>query len=216
MALEVIGSGLGRTGTKSLQSALNILGFGPCHHMVEVFADADSMKLWIDAAKGRPDWEAIFDGYRSAVDYPSATYWRELATYYPHAKVIHTVRDPDTWFESTQATIFAPDGFPMRAMKSGEGVTGGFFNSFLGPLTDHLDDRAFLTAYFRRHTDEVKAATPPAQLLVYEVGQGWEPLCAFLGVPFPDQPYPSENNRAEFIARVREGPQKLVKVHCED
>src|SRR6202012_6109716 len=110
MALKVVGSGLGRTGTKSLQSALNMLGVGPCHHMVEVFAHPESRFLWIDAAAGKPDWDAIFAGYQSMVDYPGAHYWRQIAAYYPDAKVLHTVPDPDQWFESIQATIFEPDG----------------------------------------------------------------------------------------------------------
>ncbi|MEO5492979.1 MAG: sulfotransferase family protein [Sphingomonas sp.] len=126
MALDVIGSGLGRTGTKSLQTALNMLGLGPCHHMVEVFAHPDSVALWIEAGKGRPDWDAIFAAYRSAVDYPGAAYWRELSAYYPDAKVIHTVRDPDLWFDSTQATIFAPDGPVVGATNAG-GVMADFF-----------------------------------------------------------------------------------------
>lgn len=203
MALKVVGSGLGRTGTKSLQTALNMLGFGPCHHMVEVFAHPESVPLWIRAGAGVPDWDAIFDGYQSMVDYPGAAYWRELADYYPDAKVLHTVRDPDDWFDSTQATIFAPQG-PV-ASGDGQGPMADFFRSFSAPFRDHMHDRAFMTGYFRRHTEAVVAAIPPDRLLIYQAGQGWEPLCEFLGTPVPAEPYPSENSRAEFIARVGAG-----------
>jgi hypothetical protein len=199
MALEVIGSGLGRTGTKSLQTALAQLGFGPCHHMVEIFAHPETMPLWIAAGEGRPDWDTIFSGYRSAVDYPSAAYWRELAAFYPDAKVIHTVRDPEAWFESTQATIFRVVDEAM----AGDDLRGAFFRSFVKPpLRDHLHDQAFLVEYFNRHTDAVKAAIPADRLLVYEISDGWQPLCDFLGVPVPDESPPQENTRAEFIARV--------------
>lgn len=202
MALEVIGSGLGRTGTKSLQTALVRLGFGPCHHMVEVFGHPETMPLWIAAGNGNPDWPAIFAGYRSAVDYPTAAYWRELAAFYPAAKVIHTVRDPEAWFESTQATIFRAGGVADAAMAADE-VRGQFFRSFIKPpLRDHLHDRAFLLDYFERHTQAVKAAIPADRLLVYEVSDGWQPLCDFLGVPVPEGSAPQENTRAEFIARV--------------
>jgi hypothetical protein len=197
MALKVVGSGLGRTGTKSMQSALNILGFGPCHHMVEVFAHPESMALWIDAGAGNPDWDAIFDGYHSMVDYPGAHHWRALAAYYPDAKVLHTVRDPDQWFDSTQATIFAPDSAAVSDTER-----AAFFQSFTSALRPHLQDRAYMTQYFRDHTEAVKATIPPERLLIYEAGDGWGPLCRFLGVPAPDVPYPSENSRAEFIARA--------------
>lgn len=201
MALQIIGSGLGRTGTKSLHSALNTLGFGPCHHMVEVFAHPESMKLWVEAHKGRPDWDAIFKDYRAVVDYPGAQYWRELAAHYPDAKILHTVRDPDRWFESTQATIFSADS---PASRPGPGQE--FFQSILGQFGQHLHDRAFMTDFFRRHTEEVLATIPAKRLLVYEVSQGWGPLCDFLGVAVPEAPFPSENSRAEFIARVRSRP----------
>jgi hypothetical protein len=140
------------------------------------------------------------------VDYPSAAYWRELAAYYPDAKVLHSVRDPDTWFESTQATIFAPDGMVVRALTSGEGTVAAFFKSFSGPLNAHMHNRAFMTAYFRRHTEEVKAAIAPERLLIYEAGQSWGPLCEFLGKPIPASPYPSENSRDNFIGRVMSTP----------
>jgi hypothetical protein len=197
MALKVVGSGLGRTGTKSMQTALNMLGFGPCHHMVEVIMHPETMRLWVEASNGRPDWDLIFNGYQSMVDYPGASYWRELAAYYPDAKVLHTVRDPDQWFESTQATIFNPDSPAQTA----QGPAAEFFSSFKGEMVGHEHDRAFMTDHFRRHTEAVKAAIPPERLLIYEVGEGWDRLCAFLGVPVPDEPYPSENSRAEFAAR---------------
>jgi len=200
MALKVVGSGLGRTGTKSLQSALNMLGFGPCHHMVEVFAHPESVPLWIEAGAGRPNWDAIFDGYQAMVDYPGAHYWRELSAYYPNAKVLHSVRDSDQWFDSTQATIFAPSSIALRA-----GPMADFFASFMGSFRAHLHDRAFMTDYFRRHTEEVQRTIPPERLLIYRAGEGWERLCQFLGVPVPAAPFPAENSRAEFIARVQSG-----------
>jgi Sulfotransferase domain len=201
MALNVIGSGLGRTGTKSLQTALNILGLGPCHHMAEVFMHPESMALWIEAGNGGPRWDAIFANYHCAVDYPSAAYWRELTLRYLDAKVLHTTRDPEAWFESTQATIFAPDGVAVQAIRSGEGLAAAFFASFTEPFKDRLNDRAFLIDYFQRHHEEVMATIPAERLLVYEAGQGWEPLCEFLGVSLPAEPYPFENSRAEFIGR---------------
>ncbi|MEQ1866476.1 MAG: sulfotransferase family protein, partial [Micropepsaceae bacterium] len=193
MALKIVGSGLGRTGTKSMQTALNMLGFGPCHHMVEVFAHQESVPWWIEAGAGRGNWDKIFEGYNSMVDYPGAFYWRELAAHYPDAKVLHTERDPDKWFDSTQATIFAP----VSPATMAEGPMAEFFESFLKDIRGHMHDRAFMTAHFRRHNEEVKRTIPPARLLVYEAGQGWAPLSKFLNVPVPDAPYPSENSSAD-------------------
>jgi hypothetical protein len=197
MALKIVGSGLGRTGTKSMQTALGMLGFGPCHHMVEVFMHPESMALWVDAGEGRPDWDLIFRDYQSMVDYPGAAYWRQLADHYPDAKVLHTVRDPDKWFDSTQATIFSPASPAVNAA----GPQAAFFESFMGSMREHLHDRAWMTDHFRQRTEEVKAAVSPERLLIYEVGEGWDRLCKFLGVPVPAEPYPSENSREEFIAR---------------
>ncbi len=115
--------------------------------------------------------------------------------------MLHTVRDPDKWFDSTQATIFNPQSQAVR--RSASDVQGRFFESFMGPMREHLADRAFMTDYFRRHTEAVKAAIAPERLLIFEVGEGWPRLCEFLGVPVPEAPYPSENSTADFQARVR-------------
>jgi hypothetical protein len=199
MALKVIGSGLGRTGTKSMQTALNQLGFGPCHHMIEMFAHPETMPLWVTAANGAQNWDQLFEGYQSMVDWPGVRYWRELVAYWPDAKVLHTTRDPDAWFESTQATIFGPGNLERF---SAPGPAQAFFGSLFGDLLPHLNDRAFMLDYFHRHEAEVKATVPAERLLIYQVGSGWEPLCAFLGVPVPDEPYPSENSRTDFAQRA--------------
>lgn len=191
MTLEVIGSGPGRTGTMSLQFALNRLGLGPCYHMREV--RPDQLDFWINAGAGDPDWDSIFQGYRSALDYPSSAYWRQLAAHYPCAKVIHTVRDPDTWFESTQATIFNPGQVARPGTK-----IAAFKASFIEPGL-RCDDRAAMIEFFLRNTEEVKAAFPPERLLVYDVNEGWEPLCRFLDLPIPDEPFPTINSRDELL-----------------
>ncbi|MBE9186989.1 MULTISPECIES: sulfotransferase family protein [Bacteria] len=201
MALKVIGSGLGRTGTLSTKLALEQLGFAPCHHMVEVFMNPAQVQLFVDAGNGRPDWDAIFGGYDAMVDHPGCAYWRELAAHYPDAKVLHTVRDPDKWFDSTQATIFNPDrpappeGTPMRA----------FFDQIYAWYGGDMHDRGFMTDFFRRHTERVVASVPPERLLIFDVKEGWAPLCAFLGVDVPATPYPRENSTQEFQARVASG-----------
>ena len=202
MTMHVIGSGLGRTGTMSTKLALEQLGLR-CHHMVEVFMHPETMPLWIEAARdskawGVADWDRLFQGYRSMVDWPGVQYWRELVAAYPHAKVLHTTRDPDKWFESTQATIFNAENL---ARFSGDGPMAEFFAVALGEVRNHLNDRAYMIDYFHRHEAEVLATVPAERLLVYPVGSGWEPLCAFLGVPVPDEPFPSENSRAEFAQR---------------
>jgi hypothetical protein len=197
MALKVIGAGWGRTGTLSLKLALEQLGFGPCHHMVEMFRRPETAALWIAAHEGRPDWEAIFAGYSSMTDFPGVRYWRELVAYYPDAKVVLTLRDPDKWFESAQATILAPRG-PARTPPP---MLARFFETMLGDLPGGPNDRAATIDFFNRHNAEVMATVPKERLLVYEVKQGWEPLCKFLDAPVPEGPFPRENTREAFQAR---------------
>ena len=200
MTLKVIGSGLGRTGTMSTKLALEQLGFAPCHHMVEMFQHPETLPLWIDAGNGKGDWDAMFEGYSAMVDHPGCAYWRDLADHYPDAKVLHTVRDPDKWFDSTQATIFNPDrpGPPGGPMKL-------FFDQLYAWYGGDMHDRGFMTDFFRRHTEAVIAGMPKDRLLVFNVAEGWGPLCAFLGVPAPDMPYPRENSTQEFQTRVAAG-----------
>jgi hypothetical protein len=201
MALEIIGPGFGRTGTNSLQLALEQLGFGPCHHMHEVGAHPGLLTAWDAVSRGQPgDWDTMFAGYRSQVDWPGAAVWRDLVDYYPKAKVVLTVRDPDAWYDSMEKTIIPfmathrdnPD-LHGRAIAD---MTQRHINQrvFGGRITD----RAHAIAMFHANTENVKAAVAPERLLVFDVKEGWEPLCAFLGVPVPDTPFPRVNSTQQF------------------
>lgn len=200
MALQVIGAGLGRTGTLSLKFALEHIGFGPCYHMTEIMAQArQRMPQWFAVVSGKPDWQTIFAGYRSTVDYPTCTYWRELAEFYPQAKLILSDRDAEGWYASARQTILSPENVanfldsPVRDFMLG---------AVMGSYVDHLDDRDYMIAYFNRWRDEVIAALPPERLLVHRATDGWEPLCRFLGVPVPAEPYPRVNSTQDMKSRV--------------
>lgn len=215
MALDVIAAGLGRNATFSMKFALERIGFGPCHHMTEVFADArDQIPLWIAAANGKPDWNAIFKGFRSTSDYPSASYWRELAAFYPDAKVVLTTRDPDSWFESVSETIFS-EKLQSNAVGSplGDMMKGVIFDHFGdGDITD----RTFMTGWYVKRNQEVIDTIPAERLLVFHPRMGWEPLCAFLGVAVPDVPFPRVNSRDELTtATDQEGGMPTDPVEVE-
>ncbi len=199
MALQVIGAGLGRNATFSLKFALEKLGFGPCHHMSEVFADGRrQIPLWIAAGQGNPDWDAIYDGFAACTDYPSACFWRELAEYYPHAKVVLTTRDPDSWFDSVSETIFSPrmldslKGSPVEVMMN---------ETMFAPYAGHdITDRAYMTDWYVKRNQEVIDTLPADRLLEFHPKQGWGPLCEFLGADVPDAPFPRVNSRDELGA----------------
>ena len=209
MTLKVIGAGLGRTGTLSLKLALEQLGFGPCFHMVEFIRPeyAPRRALWRHADEGEePDWEAIFEGFSSAVDVPACLYYRKLAAVYPQAKIVLTVRDPAAWYRSARATIaigqaHAPDGAEHAAKMNAVIVREVGFN-----ILEDLDDEARSIALFNRYTEQVKRDIAPERLLVFDVKEGWEPLCEFLGVRVPKAPFPRTNSTEQFLEAMRQMP----------
>jgi hypothetical protein len=219
--MEIIGAGFGRTGTTSLKAALERLGFGPCEHMFDVTRNPDRVRLWQAIADGEPaDWPQVFCGYRATVDWPGAAYWRELVDAFPLAKVILTVRDPYRWFDSAVQTIFK---FPARCHTRLQRAIFATMNRldprsvavprmlqavivnrvFHGQTLDGGDgDREFATRLFHEHIQAVKASVPAHRLLVFDVSEGWQPLCAFLGVPVPDGPFPRANDLDTFKRRL--------------
>ena len=212
MALQIIGTGFGRTGTNSTYAALNQLGY-PCYHMYEVLnnkANKHHLAFWHQVANTSPgtvhDWEAVFAKYTAAVDNPACCVWRELMIAYPEAKVLLTLhpRGAEAWFDSTMETIYFTETmwqFKVLDLLTPFGRKFGAMSRKLIWGRAHrgtMPDRERAIAFYQEHIDTVKAAVPPERLLVYSVDQGWTPLCAFLGVPVPETPFPNVNDRAEF------------------
>ena len=191
MALKVIGAGFGRTGTLSLKAALEQLGY-PCYHMVECFPQGpEHWKLWERAANGAPDWEALFEGFTASVDFPACTSYAALANYYPDAKVVLTLRDPQKWFTSVQNTIFDRQWIEfLPGTEAGAFMKATINDYFEGRMHDH----DHLVRRFNEHIAQVRETIAPERLLVFEVTEGWEPLCEFLELPAPDGPFPHVND----------------------
>ncbi len=204
MTLKIVGAGFGRTGTRSMKDALEQLGFGPCHHMAEVMDKRSQEDLWDHISLGqRPDWNAVFAGYQSSLDWPSISYWREIADAYPDAKVLVTSRPVDDWFASFSKTILqvlrqtelTPEGERTQLAKVTLRVIRDV--SFHG----NIEDEAHMKACFEAHNAAVEAAIPEGRRLTFTAGDGWEPLCRWLDVPVPETPFPYSNTTAEFQAR---------------
>jgi len=207
MALEVIGTGFGRTGTLSLKLALEQLGFGRCYHMMEVSQNPGHAALWSVAHDGvEIDWDALYAGYRATVDWPSTQFWRRLADHYPNAKVIHTERPSAAWYKSASSTIFqtmtrgAPPDLPPAFHEQLEMARKVILH---GVFDGRLDDEAHAIAIYEAHNARVRREIPRERMLVFEPGEGWEPLCKFLGVATPATPYPKLNTTEDFLARFR-------------
>lgn len=219
MALRVIGAGMGRTGTLSLKLALEMLGFGPCHHMMELLAEPATGVHWRTLWKtGKADWDAIYAGYNSAVDFPTYRHYAELAERYPEARVVLTVRDPARWWQSTYETIYrAEPGVGGKLKLAFQAIYSRQARQIIplmgnvgpvlwkGDFEGRFEDKAFAIEKYEAHVAAVKATIPAERLLVFQVADGWAPLCAHLGVPVPDVPFPRANSRAEFQKMLVEG-----------
>ncbi|GGO21991.1 sulfotransferase family protein [Microbispora rosea subsp. aerata] len=211
--LKVIGAGLPRTGTTSTKAALERLGFGPCYHTFEVFLRPELARRWLPVCSGGPfDWDRVFEGFRSCVDWPASFFWRELAQAYPDAKVVLTVRDPSSWYASFDVLRSLSSQEPMTEDDAPEtlrplvaAMTG------LQPLFERIGRAVFgeewrpghapgeerAVAAYHRHVAAVRAAVPAGRLLVFDVREGWGPLCDFLGVAAPPaEPFPHLNDTA--------------------
>ncbi len=212
MSIKVIGAGLGRTGTLSLKVALEELGFARCYHMTEVLAHPEDARVWDAAVRGESvDWETLFQGCQATVDWPSCSFYEELMRYYPDAKVVLTVRDPERWYVSACQTIyFVRQAFPswiaplLPRMRHFRRMVDRLI--WDGTFRGRFEDRSFAIEVFNQHNERVRRIVPAERLLIFEVRDGWEPLCAFLGVPVPaGKPFPHLNDTAEFRSSIRRG-----------
>ncbi len=210
--MKVIGAGLPRTGTLTQKVALEMLGFGPCYHMVNVLTDLSRVPPWREVLEGGRDWDSVLAGYPSGVDWPLSFFYRELLEAYPDAKVVLSVRDPRRWEKSMRETIWntlTGDSL-IRDLSSAACRINSQWRDYIDLMSDmwelagtYADDtHGRLHATLDRHVDQVKRTVPADQLLVWDLGEGWEPLCDFLDVPVPASPLPHLNDSVQFRDRI--------------
>lgn len=198
----MVGAGVGRTGTTSLQLALQQLLGSPCYHMVEVFPRPDHIEAWHRGAQGTmPDWNMLLADYGSAVDWPASGFWPELAAAYPDAVVVLSVREsPEVWWKSASRTILQ---VAEREPPPEIAAWFAMYTEFLGArFTDRWQDASEAMAAYERHNEAVRAGVPADRLVEWLPGDGWEPICGALGLAVPDEPFPHLNTTAEFRARA--------------
>jgi len=213
--MRLIGAGLPRTGTLTQKLALEQLGLGPCYHWVNVIADLDQVALWDRALDGEAIWDEVFAGQHSTVDWPGGYFYRQLIDVYPEAKVLLSVRDPEAWersFRETIQTMSHGDSLmPLLARARAEidprwqrylQLVDRMFWGPQGTFAAGHERPEQLIEQMLRHTDQVKRTVPAERLLVWEVTDGWQPLCEFLEVDVPDEPLPHANDRETFLGRV--------------
>jgi hypothetical protein len=201
--LKVIGAGLGRTGTHSLGFALEMLGIGPCYNINAVAQNPGHTEIWKTASEGKPvDWDFLFQSYGATVEWPSVSFLPLLLDQYPDSKVVLTLREPQAWFDSVNSTVFNaleasvhnPD--PEKRARSAINRRLILEDLFSG---QHRQKEHTIQVY-NQHIQDVVDRVAPGRLLQYQVTEGWEPLCDFLGVPVPEVPFPTLNNRSSFMS----------------
>jgi hypothetical protein len=200
VTLRVVGAGFPRTGTKSLQLALErlLLG-GRCYHMTEVFERLDHVPSWRAALRGgEPDWDRFLADYVAAVDWPASAFWKELGAANPDAPVVLSLRDdPLTWWQSADRTILE------IARRDDHPESGDWLPLFHELLRERIgerwDDPEVAMAAYERHNDEVRRAVEPDRLLEWRPADGWEPICGALHLPAPVEPFPHANTTEEWI-----------------
>ncbi|MGH9212990.1 MAG: sulfotransferase family protein [Acidimicrobiales bacterium] len=204
MELGVVGAGYGRMGTLSFKLALEHLGLGPCYHQLEAWTRPEHRRTWTRAVDGDDvDWRRLFADFGATSDWPACSFWRPIKAAHPGARVVLLRRDPDAWYTSISRTILemldqAPDGPDGQDGQERATWQATMRNLIIGQDFGGRTDRAGAIAALRAYEDDVVSSVSTEELLVYEVAQGWEPLCAFLEVEVPDAAFPRTNSTREF------------------
>lgn len=210
MSVQVIGAGVGRTGTRSLKAGLEQLLGRPTYHMVEIFGRPDHVRHWRTLAEGgEVDWSQVLADYAATTDFPACLFWREILAANPNGFVLlSTRRDAETWWKSASKTIFAVDvaHAPAELAELLEAVIFLMSTRF----SPDLHDREVTIAAYERHNAEVRAGVPAGRLVEWQPGDGWGPLCATFGTPVPAGPFPHLNKGEDFPTTAPKAIERLA------
>ena len=194
--MQVIGAGLGRTGTTSLKLALETLLGEPCYHMYEAMNRPGDAAGWQLVADGHdPGWDRLLAGWGATVDWPTAAFYAEQADAFPDAKVLLSYRDSEAWWTSADKTIFVMSRRPAAAEQVG---LGALMTQVFAEAGIDVHDKAASIRAFEEHNQRVRETIAPERLIEWQPGDGWGPICEGLGLPIPTEDFPHSNNAGSF------------------
>ncbi|XOV93584.1 MAG: sulfotransferase family protein [Bacteroidota bacterium] len=213
MSIKIIGAGLPRTGTNTLKQSLEMLGYTKTYHMKELLVNPDNLKYWHTLeSTGTTNWDELYDGYQATVDFPAYPWVKEHLAQYPDAKVIFTTRPFDKWYDSIYSTVWTagPQNLPQKLAMMSKLIFNPRLRKvikciklakkriFKVTLQGKFEDKAFAEKVFNQHLEDMKALVKPENFLIYDVRDGWGPLCKFLGKEEPKDPLPHLNKKENF------------------
>jgi len=227
MSLFVIGTGLSRTGTTTLRKVIEELGFGPCYNSTELFIRPRGIEFWEALEKGQEvDFESFFSDYNAIIGFPGYIFHQQLKDRYPSAKIILSYRDPDEWYEDISTTVFESASSHVNKAYANEVRS---FDPYLADCIERIhalqlrmleenyfegrfSDQELSVKRYVEWNESIKEIYPEDELLVYQVTEGWEPVCEFLGVPVPeDKEFPHLNHPTSFHNRSTSGFLEMLK-----
>ncbi|MEO7961948.1 MAG: sulfotransferase family protein [Ginsengibacter sp.] len=213
MSIKIIGAGLPRTGTNTLKESLEKLGFVKTYHMKELLVHPENLHHWLTLKEtGTTNWDELYSGYQATVDFPAYPWYKEHMARYPDAKVILTVRPFEKWYTSVYSTIWkaGPQTLPEKLKMMSKLIFNSRLRSvincvkfskgmiFQNHFEGKFEDKAYTEKLFNKYIEDVKAYVPADKLLVFDVSEGWGPLCKFLNVSEPAEPIPHLNKKENF------------------
>ncbi len=218
MSLKVIGAGFPRTGTNSLKIALEKLGYGKAYHYKDLVNNPDDLQYWKTLQDtATTDWDKVYKGYQASVDFPCYPWYKEHLKQYPDAKVILSTRPFEEWYESAKSTIYVagPKTLIQKVQLKKRLLLDNrmrkvmacrkFVKNYLWQVQfqGKFEDKEFVKGIWNAHHDGVQNYVAPDQLLIYNLNQGWKPLCDFLGTKIPTDPIPHLNKKEDFNSMMQ-------------
>ncbi|KAJ5172626.1 hypothetical protein N7492_005219 [Penicillium capsulatum] len=220
--MECLCLGFNRTGTASMSRALEILGM-PCWHSIQFLSSRfGDLEMWQEAIDrkffnapgpkyGRAEFDQLLHDYGAvSSDTPAIAFADDLIEAYPDAKVVLVERDIDSWYESflnsaikntydpVVSIVYTIDRWFTHPVGR---VHRSTFDGWLG-IKNPEDARRVSKEKYREHYALVRRLTPPDRLLEFQISDGWEPLCKFLGKPIPEVPFPHLNEKSWLDEKV--------------
>jgi len=211
--MKIIVAGFAKTGTKSLAAALRLLGYDVYDLLEHAWYHENEWKKMLYYGGNVEDFQRMYQKVDVVMDAPIYFFWEEIHRAFPDAKIILTIRDEDSWFESFSTQVkqdnsdtwlkimktFSPTGFRYhRFFASFERVIHGYETNVWWPWKKSVPNEMVMKRNFRQHNDYVASNAPKNQLLIFRIDDGWEPLCKFLGKELPKVRFPHKNKNGTF------------------